>query len=92
MRRIVWGTFIAALSACASNPGVAPMGGDRYSVSRQGATGASSQSQIHADTLREADAFCSAKGQQMEVITTRQAKPPYIFGNFPRSEVDFRCM
>jgi len=82
----------AALSACASNPGVAPMGGDRYVVSRQAATGLSSQSQVHADTLREADAFCESKGRSLDVVTTHQAKPPYIFGNFPRSEVEFRCV
>lgn len=90
--RVILLLSAAALSACASNPGVAPMGTDRYMVSRQGASGVSSQSQVHADTLREADAHCVSRGRSLDVLSTRQAKPPYIFGNFPRSEVEFRCV
>lgn len=92
MRLLAAVTTAALLSACSSTPGVAPMGGDRYSVSRQGATGLSSQSQIHTDALREADAYCRDKGQEMEVLNTKQARPPYLAGNFPRSEIEFRCL
>lgn len=90
--RIALVAALAALSACAVNPGVSPMGGDRYHVSRQGATGASSIATLQAETLREADAFCVSTNRSLEVLNTKQTKPPYLFGNFPRAEVEFRCL
>jgi len=73
------------LTACASNPVVAPLGGDRYFVSHQAATGFSGIGTLQAEVLREADAFCDSKQKRLEVVSTKESKPPYVLGNFPRS-------
>lgn len=79
------------LCACASNPGVVPMGGNSFHVAREAATGFSGTTALKADALREADAYCTKKGQSMAVTSTKESKPPYLFGNYPRAEVEFRC-
>jgi hypothetical protein len=83
---------LALLFGCASNPGVAPLGNDTYIVTRQAATGFSGLASLKADALSEADAYCASQHKTMVVISTSESQPPYIFGNFPRSEVQFRCV
>jgi hypothetical protein len=80
------------LSACASNPGVAPIGPDTYIVSRQAATGSSGLGSLKEDTLREANDYCVTQKKSMVVISTTYSKPPYVLGNYARSEVKFRCI
>lgn len=85
-------TAFLTVAGCASNSGVAPLGNGEYVVSRQAATGFSGIGDLEAKTLREADAYCSSKGMTMTAMNTNESKPPYIFGNFPRVEVRFRCV
>ena len=42
--------------------------------------------------MKEASDFCTAQGKELEVISTEDAEPPYILGNFPKTEVQFRCV
>jgi hypothetical protein len=77
---------------CAVNSGVVSTGPDTFMVSRQAATGFTGLGDLKAQALREANQFCADKVKSMEVISTDESKPPYIFGNFPRVEVQFRCL
>lgn len=83
---------VLLLAGCASNSGIVPMGNDTYMVSRQAATGFSGMGTLKADAMREAYAQCQKTGKRVEVIETIDAKPPYIFGNFPKTEIRFQCV
>lgn len=81
-----------ALTGCASNPGVAPLGPDTYSVTRQAATGFSGLGSLKVKALRQADTFCKKQGRVLRVLQTNESQPPYVLGNFPRAEVEFMCL
>jgi hypothetical protein len=81
-----------ALVGCASNSGVVPMGADTYMVSRQAASGFTGMGTLKAEAMREAYATCQQTGKAVQVVETIDAKPPYIFGNFPKTEIRFRCV
>lgn len=74
------------LMGCASNPGVAPIGPDTYSVTRQAATGFTGLGNLRVKALREANDFCAKDGKVMQVVHTKDSQPPYVLGNFPRTE------
>ena len=87
-------SLVLALIAtgCASNSGVVQMGSDTYMVSRQAATGFSGMGTLKAEAMREAYTQCQQTGKSVQVIETIDAKPPYIFGNFPKTEIRFKCV
>lgn len=87
-----WLVGAVALAGCASNSGVITMGPDSYFVSRQAATGFSGMSTLKAEAMAEAGQFCTAKGKTAEVTDEKDTKPPYILGNYPRTEIRFRCV
>lgn len=68
------------------------MGQDTYFITRQAATGFTGIGDLKADAFRQADAFCKSRGEFLEIIHTREARPPYILGNFPKVEVRFTCL
>lgn len=84
--------LVSILSGCASNSGVIPMGNDTYMVSRQAATGFSGMGTLKAEAMKEAYRQCQLTGKSVEVLETIDAKPPYIFGNFPKTEIRFKCV
>lgn len=83
---------VIVLSGCAQNSGIIPMGNDTYMVSRQAATGFSGMGTLKAEAMKEAYQQCQLSGKHVEVIETIDAKPPYIFGNFPKTEIRFKCV
>jgi len=83
---------LLVLVGCASNSGVAPMGPDTYMATRQAATGFSGSSDLKAEALREANQYCLAQKREMQVVNITEARPPFIFGNFPKAEVQFKCL
>jgi hypothetical protein len=83
---------IAMLSGCAANSDVVPIGQDTYMVSRQAATGFSGSGTLKADAFREANQYCVSHGKALQVVGTHEAQPPYVFGNFPKAEVQFMCL
>lgn len=83
--------FSLVLSGCAAASGVVPMGQDTYMASKQAATGFPGLGNMKAELLTEANEFCSFRGKVMTVTNVVETQPPYIFGNYPRSEVQFRC-
>ena len=91
MKPFVW-SALGLLTACASNPGVAPTGPDTFMVSRQAATGFSGLGSLKADALREAERYCADRKKVMQMVNETESKPPYILGNYPRVEVEFKCV
>ncbi len=83
--------FLFFVGGCASNSGVVAIGSDTYMVSRQAATGFSGLGTLKADAMKEAYDYCAAQKKALKVISTEEAEPPFIFGNFPKAEVQFTC-
>ena len=83
---------ISILAGCASNSGVVSMGQDAYFVSRQAATGFTGMGTLKAEAIGEAGQFCGAKGKTLQMVSENDAQPPYILGNFPKTEIKFKCV
>ncbi len=83
---------VATLAGCASNSGIVQMGSNTYMVSRQAATGFTGMGTLQAEAMKEAFDQCQKTGKAVEVIETVDAKPPYILGNFPKTEIRFKCV
>lgn len=83
-------TFL--IVGCAANSGIVPMGNNTYMVSRQAATGFSGMGTLKADAMKEAYQECQKTNKSVSVLETIDTKPPYIFGNFPKTEIRFKCI
>ena len=79
-------------AGCAANSGVVPIGPDTYMISRQAGSGFSGMGTLKAKAFKEAAAFCDERSQVMQVVRTDDAQPPYVLGNFPRTEIQFMCL
>ncbi len=86
--------FVAATltAGCASQSGVVDMGGGRYFVSRQAATGIAGMGSLRAKTMQEAGAFCIAQGKRLEVVQVEEPPGPYVLGKYPRTDLTFSCL
>lgn len=84
--------LVVLLTSCAVNSGVVQLGNDNYMVSRQAATGFSGLGKLKAEAMKEAHNTCQKTGKTVEIIKTIDSQPPYVLGNFPRTEVYFRCV
>lgn len=82
----------AMLAGCASNSGIISIGKDTYMVSRQAATGFSGSGTLKAEAFQEASAYCAKQGKTLQVVSTEEAKPPFLLGNYPKAEVQFMCL
>lgn len=83
---------VATLVGCASNSGVIALGQDSYMISKQQATGFPGLGNITAENIAEATSHCSKLGKRFEVVDIKESRPPYILGNYPRSDVRFTCV
>ena len=85
---------IAAIivAGCAANSGVVSMGSDIYFVSRQASTGFAGASTLKAEALQEANQYCQMQKKAIEVVHMTEAQPPFILGNYPKAEVQFKCV
>ena len=66
--------------------------GERYRIFHQASTGFTGTAGIRSSAEKRADAFCDKENKKMLTISEHTAKPPYIFGNFPRIEIIFVCI
>ncbi len=80
------------LAGCAQNSGIIPMGGETYMVSRQAATGFTGMGTLKADAMKEAYAQCQKSQKMVKVLEAIDAQPPFILGNFPKTEIRFKCV
>jgi hypothetical protein len=92
MKGILLAASIAALAGCAANSGIVPMGKDTYFVSRQAATGFPGLGNLKAEAIAEANQHCESQRKALEVANTTESKPPFILGNYPKVEVQFKCL
>jgi hypothetical protein len=79
------------MSACAINSGVVPLNNNTYTITKQAATGFSGIEGVREDVLQDANKFCVSMGKNLKIWSTYETKPPYIFGNFPRAFINFKC-
>jgi 3-hydroxymyristoyl/3-hydroxydecanoyl-(acyl carrier protein) dehydratase len=84
--------LVLILVGCAQNSGIIPMGGETYMVSRQAATGFTGMGTLKAEAMREAYTQCQKSQKIVKVLETIDANPPFILGNFPKTEVRFKCV
>ena len=82
---------VLLVCGCAANSGVVAIGSGMYMVSRQAATGFSGMGTLKADAMKEANDFCIAQNKTLKILSTDEAEPPFILGNFPKAEVQFTC-
>ena len=80
------------LIGCASSSGVVPIGPDTFLISRQAGSGFTGLGSLKADAFGEASRFCVSQNKYIRVVNTTESSPPYLFGNFPRAEVQFMCL
>ena len=90
--KMLYCSLAILLVGCASNSGVVPIGKDTFMVSRQAATGFSGSGTLKAEAFKEANQYCLSQKKTLQVVNTSEAQPPYVFGNFPKAEVQFMCL
>lgn len=91
-KKILITIFSSIIVGCAANSGIVPMGNNTYMVSRQAATGFSGMGTLKADAMKEAYQECQKTNKSISVLEVIDAKPPYILGNFPKTEIRFKCI
>lgn len=81
-----------AVTACASHTGIVQMGQDTYMIAKQQATGFPGLGNMKAEIIGEASRHCVGLGKELQIVSTQETQPPYILGNYPRSEIQFMCL
>lgn len=92
MKRLLMMLAVASLAGCASNPGVIKTGPNSYMVSRQAKTGLAGIAGLRAKAMGDANAYCAKQGLQAQMTGTSQSSGVPIFGNFPRADIEFKCI
>ena len=92
MHRVATVMVVAALAGCASHTGIVPMGRDTYLIAKQQATGFPGQGNMKAEIIVEASRHCAALDKELMIVSTQETQPPYVLGNYPRSEIQFMCL
>lgn len=82
----------AVLTGCASHSAIAPMGKNQFTLSKQASTGFPGLGNMKAELLTEASEHCKKSGKELSVTRVAETSPPYVFGNYPRVDVDFSCV
>jgi hypothetical protein len=80
------------VGGCATNTGVTSLGPDTFKIYKRGATGFVGSEAIKSDVMLQASDYCSKRGQFVQVLSEHLGSPPYIFGNFPKAEIQFKCV
>lgn len=92
MRNIVVSSLIfLCLAGCAEKSGVYPSGDNTFSISNQASTGFSGMQDIRAEAYLQASNYCKKFDKDFTVIESDETKPPYVFGNYPRINLKFKC-
>jgi hypothetical protein len=92
MKNIACIAFAALVASCASHTGVVPIGRDTYMIAKQQATGFPGLGNMKAEIIAEGSKYCAAQGKEFQLVSTNETQPPYVLGNYPRSEINFMCL
>lgn len=68
------------------------MGNDTFYTSKQSGNAFAGAGTLKADVMTEASGYCAKRGKSLQIISATEARPPYIFGNYPRAELQFSCV
>lgn len=90
--RLVGALGMLFLLGCGTNTGVQPLADDTFKIFKRGSTGFVGSEKIRSDVELQASEYCARKGKSMQVMNVITGQPPYILGNFPKAEVQFRCV
>jgi hypothetical protein len=81
------------LIGCTSTTtGVVPMGRDTYMIAKEQGSGFPGLGTMKGEIITEAVQFCQKQGKEFQLTATKETQPPYILGNYPRSEIEFMCL
>ena len=78
--------------ACASHTGVVVIDKDTFMIAKQQATGFPGLGNMKAEIIAEGSQYCADLSKEFQIVSTQETKPPYILGNYPRSEIQFMCI
>ena len=92
LRSICVFSLAIILIGCASHTGVIPMGKDTFMIAKQQATGFPGLGNMKAEIIGEGSRHCASIGKEFQVVSINETQPPYILGNYPRSEITFMCL
>jgi hypothetical protein len=68
------------------------MGKDTYMIAKQQATGFPGLGNMKAEIIQEGSQYCSGLGKEFQLVSAKETQPPYVLGNYPRSEIQFMCL
>jgi len=91
MRIIVACALALTLAGCAAHSGVTPDGQGGYMISKQAATGFPGPGTLKTDIMQEASQYCAGQGREFVLTNVSETEPPYLLGNYPRAEINFKC-
>ena len=95
MKKLLFPVAIIAglLIGCASTTtGVVPMGRDTYMIAKEQGSGFPGLGTMKGEIITEAVQFCAKQGKEFQITSTKETQPPFILGNYPRSEIEFMCL
>jgi hypothetical protein len=85
-------SLVLVLTACASHTGVVSIGKDTFMIAKQQVTGFPGLGNMKAEIISEGSSHCRAQNKEFQIVSTNESQPPYILGNYPRSELTFMCV
>lgn len=80
----------AALTACASNTGIVPIGDGIYMSSKQDYSLNYHGGKVKAELYKEAHEFCAKQGKKSSPVSDT-ARDAAMYSNYASAEVKFRC-
>jgi hypothetical protein len=87
---LIWSAIL--VSGCASHTGVVPLGQDTFMIAKQQATGFPGLGNMKAEIVAEGSKHRASLNKRFQIVSTNETQPPYILGNYPRSEITFMCL
>ncbi|MEC7941725.1 MAG: hypothetical protein VX212_15070 [Pseudomonadota bacterium] len=93
MKEIFLGLSLFVLAGCATTTtGPTPSGKGQYVMSRQEGALPSGSEPLLQEVLEQANNFCKSLEKELEVIDTHENQGPFIFGNYPKATIRFKCL
>ena len=92
MRGLIGLVLLTTIVGCASHTGVILMGRDTFMIAKQQATGFPGLGNMKAEIIGEGSRHCASINKEFQIVSSNETQPPYILGNYPRSEITFMCL